>query len=135
MFDVETKIGNIYFSKDILNRIIHEAVARCDGKVELNNYKGKYMNMVPGLASKMKMNMYSEEAGGVEIKELEEGLEICVYIVVKFGTSIKRVTNIIIDFIYENVEKITGHKPNKVTVIVTGTSSKNIARRHIEVSR
>lgn len=135
MFDVETKIGNIHFSKDILNKIIHEAVALCGGRVEINNYKGKYMNMVPGLASKMKMNLYSEDAGGIEIKELEEGVEICVYIVVKFGTSINNVTNTIIDFIYENTEKIMGQKPLKVTVIVTGTSSKNIARRHIEVSR
>jgi uncharacterized alkaline shock family protein YloU len=54
---------------------------------------------------------------------------------VKFGTSIQNVTNKIIDFIYEHMEKTTGQKPLKVTVIVTGTSSKNIAKRHIEVSR
>jgi uncharacterized alkaline shock family protein YloU len=135
VFDVETKIGNIHFSKDILNRIIHEAVASCNGKVEINNYKGEYMNMVPGLASKMKMNMHSEDAGGIDIKEVEDGIEVCVYIVVKFGTSIQNVTNKIIDFIYEHMEKTTGQKPLKVTVIVTGTSSKNIAKRHIEVSR
>ncbi|MFQ7473681.1 MAG: hypothetical protein ACLRLX_05695, partial [Anaerovoracaceae bacterium] len=52
-----------------------------------------------------------------------------------FGASIKRNTGKIIDYIYEYMEKIIGIKPKNVKVIVTGTLSKNIAKRHIEVSR
>ena len=58
-----------------------------------------------------------------------------VYIVVKFGCSISQVTNEIIDYIYDKMETIMGERPEKVTVVVTGSVSKNIARRHIEVSR
>lgn len=114
-FDIETKLGNIHFSHNIINRIVENAIAECDGKVLLQNYRG-------GL-----------NASGVEFIETENGFRIKVYIVIKFGTSIKQTTSKIIDSIYENAEKILGEKPEKIKVIVTGVASKNIARRHIEV--
>ncbi|MDO4546285.1 MAG: Asp23/Gls24 family envelope stress response protein [Bacillota bacterium] len=133
MFELETKLGNIHFSQNIINKIVIDAVESCEGKAEILNYKGKYMNVVPGIASKI--NLYNEETGGIQIKEDEFGVEIQVYVIVHFGTSIKQVTSKIIDSVYENMEKIMGEKPTKVTVVVTGTLSRNIAKRHIEVSR
>ena len=130
---METKFGSIRFSPNIINKIVMEAVENSYGKAEILHYKGKYMNVVPGIASKM--NLYDEEAGGIEVAEDEDGMEIHVYIVVHFGTSIKRVTSEIIDYIYEKTEKIMGQKPKRVAVTVTGTISKNIVKRHIEVSR
>ena len=97
------------------------------------NYKGKYKNVVPGLASRM--NLYGEESGSIQINRSDEGIEISVCIVVRFGVSIRNITGQIIDSIYDDMEKILREKPKKVTVIVTGTLSKNIAKRHIEVSR
>lgn len=117
MFDIETKMGSIHFSQHIINRIIENAVEECAGKAILNNYRG-------GLNSP-----------AVEFIESEEGFELKVYIVLKFGASIKENTSIILDSIYDNAEKILGKKPLKVTVTVTGVLSKNIAKRHIEVSR
>ncbi|MFR6257497.1 MAG: Asp23/Gls24 family envelope stress response protein, partial [Anaerovoracaceae bacterium] len=81
------------------------------------------------------MNLYDEEAGGIHVKEEDGDIYIKVYIVMHFGASIKRNTGKIIDYIYEYMEKIIGIKPKNVKVIVTGTLSKNIAKRHIEVSR
>lgn len=133
MFEIETKYGRISCSQSIINRIVAEAVESCNGKAVILNYKGKYMNVVPGIASKM--NIYDEEAGGIEIVNAGTGIALRVYIVIKFGSSIKQVTNEIIDYIYEKTEKIIGECPEKVTVVVTGVVSKNIARRHIEVSR
>lgn len=133
MLEMETKYGKISFSQNIISRIVIEAVENSQGKADILNYKGKYMNVVPGIASKM--NIYDEEAGGIEITDTENGFQIRVYIVVKFGTSIKEVTGDIIDFIYKKTEEMTGQRPAKVTVVVTGTISRNIARRHIEVSR
>lgn len=133
VFEVETKYGKISFSQNIINKIVVEAVEKTSGKAFVLNYKGKYMNVVPGIASKM--NIYDEEAGGIEIISAGTGIALRVYIVIKFGSSIKQVTNEIIDYIYEETEKIMGERPEKVTVVITGTVSKNIARRHIEVSR
>lgn len=133
LFKKETKLGDILLNKDIIYRIVTEAVENCGGKAEILNYRGKYMNMVPGIAAKK--NLSYEEYSGVHFAEDEDGLKIRVCIIVHFGASIKRVTNQIIDYIYEYVEKMFGIKPAKVTVLVTGTISKNIAKRHIEVSR
>lgn len=133
MFDFETNLGEIHFSDSVIYKIVAEAVEHCGGKVEILNYKGKYMNVVPGIASKM--NLYDEEVGGIQVKEGEEGLIITVYVVIRFGTSIKETTGRIIDYIYEYMEKIMASRPEKVKVVVTGTLSKNIAKRHIEVSR
>ena len=133
MFEVETKYGKISFSQNLINRIAVEAVEHCGGRAAILNYKGKYMNVVPGIASKM--NIYDEEVGGIEIIRAGAGIAVVVYIVVKFGCSISQVTNEIIDYIYDKMETIMGERPEKVTVVVTGSVSKNIARRHIEVSR
>ncbi|HIU25194.1 MAG TPA: Asp23/Gls24 family envelope stress response protein [Candidatus Copromorpha excrementigallinarum] len=131
MFDIETKLGRIHFSNNVVNKIVTDAVESCGGKAEILNYKGKYKSVVPAVASKM--NLYDEEAGGIHVKETEKGVEIRIYIVIHFGASIKKYTGRIIDNIYENMEKVMGFRPSKVTVIVTGTLSKNIVKRHIEV--
>ncbi len=133
MFDFETKLGDIRFSQSIINKIVMRAVADSDGKALLHNFKGKYMNVVPGIASKI--NLYDEEAGSIEVVQTEGGLAIKVYVVLRFGTSIKSITGEIIDHIYEYAGRILEQKPSKVTVVVTGILSKNIARRHIEVSK
>lgn len=133
MFDFETKLGDIRFSQSVINKIVMNAVEDSGGKALLHNFKGKYMNVVPGIASKI--NLYDEEAGSIEVIQTEAGLEIKIYVVLRFGTSIKNITGEIIDRIYEYTERILEQKPAKVTVVVTGILSKNIARRHIEVSK
>lgn len=133
MFDFDTKLGNIHFSNSVVNKVVTEAVESCGGKAEILNYKGRYKHVVPGIASWM--NLYDEEAGGIHVKEEDGDIFIKVYIVIHFGASIKRTTNKIIDYIYEHMEKIMDVRPKNVKVIVTGTLSKNIAKRHIEVSR
>ncbi len=132
MFDVETKLGSVHFSHSIINKIVQEAVGSCDGKAQLYNYKGKVMNVVPDLASRI--NLYDEEVGSIEVTDTEESIAIKVYVILQFGASIRKTTAAIINYIYEYTEKIMGVRPEKVTVIVTGILSRNIAKRHIEVS-
>lgn len=133
MFKLENKLGDIVFSETIINRIVTEAVESCEGKAEILNYKGKYKNMVPGIASKM--NLYDEESGGIQLIKDEDGLQIKVYIIIHLGASIKETTEKIISYIYEYVEKMLNERPKSVTVTVTGILSKNMVKRHIEVSR
>lgn len=133
MFKLENKLGDIVFSETIINRIVTEAVESCEGKAEILNYKGKYKNMVPGIASKM--NLYDEESGGIQLTKDEDGLQIKVYIIIHLGASIKETTEKIIDYIYEYVEKMLNERPKTVNVTVTGILSKNMVKRHIEVSR
>ena len=133
MFDIETKLGDIHFSSNIINKIVEKAIESCDGKVMLHNYKGALKDVMPVMASKI--NLFDDNAASIEMINLDGEYAMKIFVVIKFGASIKAVTSKIIDSIYENTETILGKKPQNITVIVTGVASKNIAKRHIEVSR
>ena len=121
MFEKETDVGKIHFSRSVIERIIKDAVGGCDGKVFLNKYKGKYMSMVPG--------------GDYTAEETDEGLDITVYVVISFGASIGKYSKQMLEYIYSNVEKVMGERPHHVKIIVTGVQSKkDIARRHVEIT-
>lgn len=133
MLNMETKLGDIRFSPSVISGLVADSIEPFSGKAELLNYRGRYKSVASGLASKM--NICDEDAGSVRVEDTGDGVDITVYITVRFGVSIKKITAGIIDNIYENVEKTMGQKPAKVTVVVTGTVAKNIVKRHIEVSR
>ena len=120
MFDRETDLGKIHFTRSVIEKIIKDAVETCDGKVFLRNYKGKVRSLVQG--------------SDYTIDQKEEGTDIVVYVVIAFGAGIGRYTRQMLDYIYDNVEKVMGERPNNVKIVVTGVQSKDIARRHIEIT-
>lgn len=128
MITVESDLGTISFSKGIIGRIIAEAVDSFNGKVIISNHRGK----VPGLVSKIGG---MDESSTMDIALTEKGLDIRIFIVLRFGTSITQVTNYLVDEIHNKIRDMTGMEPNSVAVVVTGMISKNIAPRHIEVTR
>lgn len=128
LLTVETDLGNIMVSKAAVGKIITEAVERFDGKVIISNNKGK----VPGFVSKIGG---MDDSNAMELSQTEQGLDIRVYVVLRFGTSIAQVTNKLVNEIHENIKKMTGIEPNSVALVVTGMISKKIAPRHIEVTR
>ena len=109
MFNRDTDIGQIRFSPGVIERIIKDAVSGCDGKVTLENYKGRYMGMVSG--------------AGYSLDETKEGLDIIIYIVIAFGAGISRYTRQIIEYVTDNVENVMGEKPHSVKIIITGVQS------------
>ena len=127
-YKLETEDGYISIEKTVIGKIIIEEVKKFDGKVLISNHKGR----VPGIVSKI---------GGLDdISHLEilmgtKGLDVRVYIVIRFGSSIGRVTNQLIDGIQENIKELTGIEANSVAVIVTGIISKLLSKRNIEVKR
>lgn len=128
MLTVETDLGKITVPKAVVGKIIAQTVEQFDGKVIISNNKGK----VPGFVSKIGG---VDDSSSMEISLTEQGLDIRVFIVLRFGTSITSVTNKLINQIHENIEEMTGVKPNSVAVVITGVISKKIAPRHIEVTR
>jgi len=127
-YKIETEEGFISIEKTVIGKIIIEEVKKFDGKVLISNHKGR----VPGIVSKI---------GGLDdISHLEilmgaKGLDVRVYIVIRLGSSIGRVTNQLIDGIQENIKGLTAIEPNSVAVIVTGIISKQFSKRNIEVKR
>lgn len=128
MITVDTDLGTITVTKWVIGKIILDIVEEFEGKVIISNHKGK----VPGIVSKISG---MDEINTMELDMTEEGLDIRIFVVLRFGTSITRTTNLLVDTIHERIKELTGIAPNSVAVVVTGMISKNIAPRHIEVSR
>ncbi|MCB6994470.1 Asp23/Gls24 family envelope stress response protein [bacterium 210820-DFI.6.37] len=128
MITVETDLGTITVNKAAIGKIIIEAARKFDGKVIISNHKGKVPGWVPKLGG-------MDEINHMEIELNENGLDIRVFVVLRFGTSITQVTNQMVDEIHNNIKNMTGMEPNSVAVVVTGVLSKHVAPRHIEVTR
>lgn len=118
MLERKTSLGDIRFSWNVIMRIINDAIEECNGKVVLQNYKGKYKSMVAG--------------NNVILKETPEGVDIELFVVIRFGASFLATNRQIINYVYDKVEKVMGERPHSVKVTVTGVQSRLIAKRHIE---
>lgn len=126
LYKKETKEGTIYIDKSVVGKIILEAVEQFDGKVLLSNHKGKTSGIVPIIGS-------IDDRDFMDIEVKKKGIDIRFYIVIRFGTSIKRVTKALIARIKKNTERITGLEVESIVVVVTGIVSKQMVRRNIEV--
>lgn len=127
MITVDTDLGTISVSKSVIRSMILEIIDSFDGKVILSNPKGKIPKFPYYIGT-------PNDAEQIEIELTEVGLQIRVHVILKFGTSIKRTTRLMIDEIRSIVKERTGVSINKVTILVTGMMSKKIAPRHIEVN-
>ena len=129
LYRFNTEYGEISITKAVITKIIIEAVERFDGKVLISNQRGK---IVTGLFSKIG---YFDDSSNIEINMGPKGLDVRIFLVLKFGTSIAKVTNQLIEEIQHNIKAFTTAEPNSVAVVVAGTLSQQLTRRYIEVKR
>lgn len=136
MFSIETNHGHIRYGENIIKKIVLKGIDQFDGKVIPYNVNSKLKAFV-GMRQVKNITPNENAIKIIRSDEDEDNssYELMVYLVVRFGTSITEVTNGLIDYIYEYCDIITQTKPTKVTVRVTGTLSKNLVKRDIEVSR
>jgi len=127
LYRLETEGGTISVDKAVVGRIIADAVGQFNGKVLISTHRGK---AVSGFAAKIGM---TDDASPMEITLGKNGLDIRFFILIRFGTSINRVTEQLIESIKRNTENITGLEVNSIAVVVTGIISKHTVRRNIEV--
>ncbi|HYH03115.1 MAG TPA: Asp23/Gls24 family envelope stress response protein [Bacillota bacterium] len=127
LYRLETMDGAISIDKVVIGKIIAEAVGQFKGKVFISNHKGK---VVSGFAAKIGV---MDDMSYMEISLGKNGLDIRFFILIRFGTSINKVTEQLIETIKTNTEKITGLEVNSIAVVVTGMVSKQTVRRNIEV--
>ena len=133
MFDITTETVEIRFSQNVIYTIVDRAVDSCEGKAELNNYKGKAKKQ--GKDKAKEKGKIPVDKSNIEVDYKDGKLKITVYITVKFGNSIKEITESIMDKIYEDMQQILGRTPFTTKIIVTGIVSKDTARRHLEFIR
>lgn len=128
LFKVQTENGTIIVFKEAVNCIIVKVIEEFEGKVSIGNHKGKLSDFMSKIGGK-------EEASDIQITNGEHGLDIRVYLLIRFGTSIRKVTELLIDRIKTQVEMETEQSVNSVSLIITGVFSKQIAKRNIEIKR
>ena len=122
--NIDTEYGSIGINKTIITQMVTEAVDAYSGKAWLGNAKAVF-------------NIFSnDESSNIDIVWDDEGIYINIFLIIKFGTSISRVTNGIIDYIEKNIKVTFGDVPSKIRILVTGIESKQqVIKRDIEVVR
>lgn len=122
--NIDTEYGSIGINKSIITQIVTDAVDAYSGKAWLGNAKAIF-------------NIFSnDESSNIDIVWDDEGIYINIFLIIKFGTSISRVTNGIIDYIEKNIKVTFGDVPSKIRILVTGIESKQqVIKRDIEVVR
>lgn len=126
LYKQETENGSISIDKAVIGKIITEIVDKLHGKVLVSNHKGK----ISGFVSKLGV---IDEINNMEINLGKKGLDIKLYIVIRFGTSINMITDHLIQNIKRDIEEYTSIEANSIAVVVTGMFSKQVVRRNIEV--
>ena len=122
--NIDTEYGSIGINKSIITQMVTDAVDAYSGKVRLGNAKAVF-------------NIFSnDESSNIDIVWDDEGIHINIFLIIKFGTSISRVTNGIIDYIEKNIKVTFGDIPHKIRILVTGIESKQqVIKRDMEVVR
>ncbi len=122
--NIDTEYGSIGINKSIITQMVTDAVDAYSGKVRLGNAKAVF-------------NIFSnDESSNIDIVWDDEEIYINIFLIIKFGTSISRVTNGIIDYIEKNIKVTFGDIPHKIRILVTGIESKQqVIKRDIEVVR
>ncbi len=128
LYSRETDKGNIKIHRAVIGRIIIEAVENFNGRVKITNHKGKIIRL------KEKYGI-PDATDYFEITMADNGLDVRLYIAIRFGISIGLVTDKLIKDIKKDIEDLTGIEANSIAVIVTGLISKQIVPRNIEVKR
>ena len=136
LYRIETNAGSVSLTKGVIGKIVVESVKKFDGRVLVSNAKGK-------TARPSRRDSEADDANLIEASMGPKGLDVRVFIVIRFGTSISLVTNRLIEDIGEQITVCTGLVPNSIAVVVTGMmtstttkpSKQQTSRRNIEVKR
>lgn len=126
LYKLETDTGSIILREEIIGRIVVESVLRFGGRVMITNHKGKVVKL-------RKYHGILDASDHIEITAGENGLDLRIFIAIKFGTSIGMVTEQMIHGIKQDIESIVGMEANSIAVVVTGLLSRQMTRRNIEV--
>ncbi|NLP30619.1 MAG: Asp23/Gls24 family envelope stress response protein [Clostridiales bacterium] len=120
LYKIDTEVGAIKIRKAVISKIVLESIKKFKGRVFITNHKGKMIRL-------------KSAADYIDVNLAKTGLDIRIYIAIRFGTSISMVTENLIEDIKYNIEKITSLEANSIAIVVTGMISKHMTRRNIEI--
>lgn len=109
---MQTDLGNITISKNVIATIAGHAVAQCYGLVGMSS-----KNIKHSFAGRLGLEALQK---GVIVKTDNDKLIIELHIVVSYGTKISEVSQNVIDRVRYEVEFATGLQVDEVNVFVQG---------------
>ncbi len=118
----ENEYGSINMDKRVIEKIVKYIINDSPEVICLTNSKGQAV-----------INLISDNMDSylVDVRKDNEDIFIRLYIIIKFGTSIKKITHRLIREIKSSVFETTGVTPKTIFIYIKGIKSKKIAKRDI----
>lgn len=126
----ETELGTISISNAIFAQIILDAFDQesCRGKVWPSTKRGRQVggDQMPSAA---------DYGWHIDVERSFDGTSIDLEfpIIIRFGTSIRRITDALGDYVAGVIYEKQGRWPNQIKIRIAGVRSRQIARRNLEV--
>ena len=119
--------GTISIHTSVICQLIEEMVeTEFSGRVWISDKQGQDSSFIMKIGAQ-------DVTDDIEMY-LENGqLFVKLYVVLRFGLSIKQVTNALIGRLKETIAENTAIPVREITVVVAGVMSRQLARRNIEI--
>lgn len=125
----ETKLGTISVSNVLFAQIIGESFTKeySLDRVWPATKRGRQI----GSDAKFSLTDFANHIDAERSADGED-FELEFSIIIKFGTSIRSISERLADDIAEALEEKTGKKPSQIKIRIAGVKSKQIAKRNLE---
>lgn len=125
LYKIDTEVGVMSIEKGVIGSIVTDILDRQDGKVWISNHKGRILGRMARISG-------IDPVDYMEISMDGEELQIKIYLILRFGMSIRTISQQLIDEIKEAVLTHTGITSH-ITIVINGLLSKQVAKRNIEI--
>ena len=109
---VKNDIGTIFISEEVLLKVVGYAALECYGIVARSSKRAK-----DGLVEWLGRENLSR---GVQIRMVDDQLDVDLFIVVEYGISVAEVCKTIVEVVRYKLESMTGVKVRSVNISVEG---------------
>jgi len=111
-FKIKNDIGTIYISEEVMLKVVGYAALECYGIVAMSSKRAK-----DGFVEWLGRENLSK---GVQLRSVDDMIDVDLYIVVEYGISVTEVCNSIKEVVRYKLEKMTGIKVRNVNITVEG---------------
>ncbi len=109
---IKNDIGTIFITDDVLAKVVGYAALECYGIVAMSSKRA-----TDGLVEWLGRENLSK---GVQIRNVDDMLDVDLFIIVEYGVSIAEVCKTIVDTVRYKLESMAGIRVRKVSISVEG---------------
>jgi uncharacterized alkaline shock family protein YloU len=111
-YKIKNDVGTIYISDDVMLKVVGFAALECYGIVAMSSKRAK-----DGIVEWLGRENLSK---GVQIKSVDDMVDVDLFIVVEYGISVTAVCTSIKEVVRYKLESMTGIKVRNVNITVEG---------------